>query len=205
MLSASIHLRRLIMFRARARVGELGKLAIFFAFYAIYAWRAFHKEVCEGGQSGTYPCPPSPLRLRLWHQLCHPGDILSTVFFQPKDTADRQDGLSCATFLLGGLLAISLGPATADARRTCNLRLAWLLCCVLLPKGFLIGYGIARPAASLGAAINIMLPRHTAIMIWISLAFPVSFNMNLRKTDILLESIRPVLRCGATIRKGLSP
>ncbi|GIL45040.1 hypothetical protein Vafri_1996 [Volvox africanus] len=178
----------------RSRLGEAGKLATFLAFYAIYAWKAYHNQLCELGNSGSSPYSIS-LLLRLWHLV---RDFTLAVFFHPKDPADRHDTLSCLTFFLGGIFAVILGPKTADARRSCNWRLAWLLCCVFLPKGFLIGYGLTHPSASMGSAVNTMLPRHTAIMLWLSLAFPLVWRRQALLAAVYVCHMLAVIHLAAT-------
>ncbi|GIL76338.1 hypothetical protein Vretimale_5907 [Volvox reticuliferus] len=182
----------------RSRLGEAGKLATFFAFYALYAWKAYYNHFCELGIPGSRPVSTSLLRLRLWHLVLHPVDFISAVLFHPKDPADRHDTISCLTFFLGGILAVILGPNTADARRGCSWRLAWLLCCVFLPKGFLISYGLSHPSASLGSAVNTMLPRHTAIMLWLSLAFPLVWRRQALLAAVYVCHMLAIIHLAAT-------
>ncbi len=44
---------------------------------------------------------------------------------------------------------------------------------VAVPKGWLLAYGWAHPSASLGRAVERVLPSHAAMALWLSLAFPV--------------------------------
>lgn len=158
---------------------ELGLLLMFGLAYLAYAWGLFHKRLCGFQLDLPSPllatCQPYPCGGSLLHKLSfhavQPHLLIRVAFFQPQSKADVHDALSVTIFMLGG--AWTLGACARAGQRHSKLRLAWLLLSVAVPKSWLLLVAWRWPGDGLGAAVELMLPRHSLLALWLSLAFPV--------------------------------